>query len=175
MPRLKILKEPNKILREISEDVKEITDDLKKLSKDMLETMYKANGIGLAAVQVGVLKRLIVADIEYKKKKTPYGKIFLNKKPFVMINPVLVEEDGVQYYREGCLSVPNNFKTVQRANKVKVKYRDLENKEQELEAEGKLAVVIQHEMDHMDGILFIDRTYDPEGKDDANSNNSSNV
>ena len=148
MPIKKIITIPNPILRKVSEPVKTVNIEIKKLLKDMLETMYEAPGIGLAAVQVGVLKRIIVIDISQKDEK---------KKPLFIINPELTyKSDDLVSYEEGCLSIPNQFAEVKRPNKCNINYLDFEGNKKEIKAEGLLATCIQHEIDHLNGILFID-------------------
>jgi|TARA_B110000438_G_C15718099_1_gene608454 peptide deformylase len=143
-----ILTEPNKLLREISKKVEEVGDDEKRLMDDMLETMYAANGIGLAAIQIGIPKRIIVMDIS---KDTD------NKKPVYFINPV-IQQKGINKstYEEGCLSVPDQFAEIERPSECEIEYLDYNGEKQLLKAEGLLATCIQHEMDHLEGILFID-------------------
>ena len=144
----KILTEPNKLLRQISETVKKVGDVEKKLMDDMLDTMYEAPGIGLAAVQVGVPKRIIVMDISRDEN---------NKEPRYFVNPVIKNKNKEQStYEEGCLSVPDQFAEIERPNSCEVEYLDYDGKKQILKAEGLLATCIQHEMDHLEGILFID-------------------
>ena len=148
MTVLKILTEPNKILREKSSKVENVDENTQKLMNDMLETMYAAPGIGLAAIQVGIAKRIIVIDISKDKDL---------KKPMFFINPEIIwksNETGV--YEEGCLSVPDQFALIDRPKQCHVKYLDYDGQSQILEAEGLLATCIQHEMDHLEGILFID-------------------
>jgi len=143
-----ILTEPNIILRQKSEIVKNFNEETQKIMDDMLETMYAAPGIGLAAIQIGIPKRIIVMDISRENEI---------KKPMYFVNPVIVwkaEENSV--YEEGCLSVPNQFAEIDRPKKCHVKYLDYEGKSKLLKAEGLLATCIQHEMDHLEGILFID-------------------
>tara|TARA_B100000795_G_scaffold30158_1_gene19876 strand:- start:544 stop:1062 length:519 start_codon:yes stop_codon:yes gene_type:complete len=143
-----ILTEPNKLLREISKSVEKVGDEEKKLMDDMLETMYAAPGIGLAAIQIGVSKRIIVMDISRDENK---------KEPRYFVNPVIKNKNlDKSIYEEGCLSVPNQFAEIERPNKCEVEYLDYEGKKQLLKAEGLLATCIQHEMDHLNGILFID-------------------
>ena len=144
----KILTEPDKLLRQISKKVKKIDKEEKKLMDDMLETMYAANGIGLAAIQVGVPNRIIVMDL---------GKDAKNKKPMYFVNPV-IQQKGLDKskYEEGCLSVPEQFAEVERPNKCEVEYLDYNGKKKLLKADGLLATCIQHEIDHLEGILFID-------------------
>ena len=144
----KIITIPDPILRQISEPVKLVDKDIKKLSEDMLETMYEAPGIGLAAVQVGVLKRVIVIDLSKKDEK---------KNPLCIINPELTfKSDDLVSYEEGCLSIPNQFAEVKRPSSCKVNFLDYNGKKKEINANGLLATCIQHEVDHLDGILFID-------------------
>jgi len=144
----KILKEPNKILRQISTEVVDVGKNEKKLMDDMLETMYHANGIGLAAIQIGVPKRIIVLDISKNEDK---------KSPMFFVNPVIKNKNSENStYEEGCLSVPNYFAEIDRPKKCDVEYLDYNGEKQLLKAEGLLATCIQHEMDHLQGILFID-------------------
>ena len=143
-----ILTEPNKILRQISNPVDYVGEEEQKLMDDMLETMYAAPGIGLAAIQIGIPKRIIIMDISREKE---------NKNPLHFINPEIVwkaDEDII--YEEGCLSVPNQFAEINRPKKCHVKYLDYFGQPQLLKAEGLLATCIQHEIDHLEGILFID-------------------
>jgi len=143
-----ILTEPNKILREKSQLVEKVDVEVQKLMDDMLETMYAAPGIGLAAIQVGVPKRIIVLDIDQKQGK---------KKPLYLVNPIIIEKSkNNSTYEEGCLSVPGQFAEIDRPDKCYIKYLDYYGKKQEIKAEGMLATCIQHEIDHLEGILFID-------------------
>jgi peptide deformylase len=138
---------PDKRLRLVSQPAK-IDPELRLLVDDMFETMYEAPGIGLAAIQVGVPKRVIVMDLA--KKDEP-------KEPRVFVNPqVLWRSDERATYEEGCLSIPEFYEEVERAGKVRVKFLDVSGAEQELEASGLLATCLQHEIDHLDGVLFID-------------------
>jgi peptide deformylase len=144
----KILIEPNKILRQKSILVDNVGIDEQKLMSDMLETMYAADGIGLAAIQIGIPKRIIVMDISKNEIK---------KNPLFFVNPVIKEKNSIKsIYEEGCLSVPNQFAEIERPSKCDVEYLDYNGKKQVLNAEGLLATCIQHEMDHLEGILFID-------------------
>jgi peptide deformylase len=139
---------PDKRLRQISEPVKKIDAGIRKLVEDMFETMYEAPGIGLAAIQVGEPKRVITMDLA--KKEEP-------KDPQVFINPeILWTSEERAIYEEGCLSIPEYYSDVERPAQVKVKYIDLEGKPRELEASGLLATCLQHEIDHLNGVLFID-------------------
>jgi len=143
-----ILTEPNEILRKKSFPVDNVDKDLQILMDDMLETMYAAPGIGLAAIQVGIPKRVIVLDIEQKEG---------NKKPLFLVNPEIIQKSkNLSTYEEGCLSVPGQFAEIDRPDKCHVKYLDYYGEKKEINAEGMLATCIQHEMDHLEGILFID-------------------
>jgi len=155
----KILTEPNKFLREKSLTVEEVNEDLQKLMDDMLETMYAAPGIGLAAIQVGVPKRVIVLDIGWgdKSESTSDEKQVERKNPMYFVNPeIIVKSKNNSTYEEGCLSVPGQFAEIARPDKCHVKYLDYYGHPKELVAEGMLATCIQHEIDHLEGILFID-------------------
>ena len=143
----KILTEPDPFLRKKSYDVQKVDDDVRELMNDMLETMYMAPGIGLAAIQIGVPKRVIVIDLSKDEKKTPL--YFINPK-------VIVKSKDNSTYEEGCLSVPGQFAEVDRPNECHISYLDYDGQKKELKAEGLLATCIQHEMDHLEGILFID-------------------
>jgi peptide deformylase len=139
---------PDKRLRQVSEPVKKIDAGIRKLVDDMFETMYEAPGIGLAAVQVGTPKRVVTMDLA--KKDDP-------KAPQVFINPEVVwSSDDKAIYEEGCLSIPEFYDEVERPAQVKVKYLDLEGAPHEIEANGLLATCLQHEIDHLNGVLFID-------------------
>ena len=143
-----ILVEPNKILREKSLAAEKVDKDLQKLMDDMLETMYAAPGIGLAAIQIGVPKRVIVLDIA--RKDTP-------RNPMYFVNPEIISKSqNNSTYEEGCLSVPGQFAEIERPDKCHIRYLDYYDHPKELKAEGMLATCIQHEMDHLEGILFID-------------------
>ena len=143
----KILTEPDPFLRQKSSDVDIVNDDIRKLMDDMLETMYDAPGIGLAAIQVGVPKRIIVIDISKDEKKTPL--YFVNPK-------IILKSKNNSTYEEGCLSVPGQFAEIDRPDRCNINYLDYNGNQQELKAEGLLATCIQHEIDHLEGILFID-------------------
>ena len=143
-----ILTEPNKILRQISKPVERVSKEDQILMDDMLETMYAANGIGLAAIQIGVPKRIIVMDLSGKEEK---------KEPRYFVNPIIKNKNSDKAtYEEGCLSVPNQFAEIDRPSTCVVEYLDYDGKKKILNAEGLLATCIQHEMDHLEGILFID-------------------
>ena len=144
----KILTEPSKILRQVSKNVDKVSDEERTLMDDMLDTMYDAPGIGLAAIQIGVPKRIIVMDISGDKNK---------KEPRYFVNPVIKNKNEKKAkYEEGCLSVPEQFAEIERPNACEVEYLDYNGKKQLLKADGLLATCIQHEMDHLEGILFID-------------------
>jgi len=144
----KILTEPNKILRQKSLKVEKVDEDLQRLMNDMVETMYAAPGIGLAAIQVGVAKRVIVLDISQKEGI---------KKPMFFVNPEIVSKsENNSTYEEGCLSVPGQFAEIDRPDSCHIRYLDYDGQPKELKARGMLATCIQHEMDHLEGILFID-------------------
>ena len=144
----KILTEPNKTLRQISKPVEKVGKEEQKLMDDMLETMYDANGIGLAAIQIGEPLRVIVLDISKNEEK---------KNPMFFVNPVIKKKNiELSTYEEGCLSVPNQFAEIDRPSKCEVEYLDYHGEKKILKAEGLLATCIQHEMDHLEGILFID-------------------
>ena len=143
-----ILTEPNKLLRQISKPVDKVGKEEQQLMDDMLETMYAANGIGLAAIQIGIPKRIIVMDISKDENK---------KEPRYFVNPVIQNKDKIKsIYEEGCLSVPNQFAEIERPKNCDIEYLDYNGNKQILKAEGLLATCIQHEMDHLEGILFID-------------------
>ena len=142
-----IITEPDKILRKISSPVQKVGDTERKIMDDMVETMYSANGIGLAAIQIGIPKRIIVIDLKIENKKNP----------LFFVNPIIKNKDNLKStYEEGCLSVPNQFAEIDRPKKCDVEYLDYNGEKKILKAEGLLATCIQHEMDHLEGILFID-------------------
>jgi len=148
MSQRKIVIEPDPILRKKSETLEKVDDELRKLLNDMLETMYAAPGIGLAAVQVGVLKRLIVIDTSKDKEK---------KNPLFLINPQIISRSKqTSIYEEGCLSLPGHFAEIERPAECQIKFIDYNGKEKKLSANGLLATCIQHEVDHLNGVLFID-------------------
>jgi peptide deformylase len=143
-----IIKLPDKRLRLVSEAVKRVDDSIRTLVGDMFDTMYKAPGIGLAAIQVGVPKRVIILDLSKKEDA---------HKPLVFINAeVSWTSKEKSKFEEGCLSIPDYYEEVERPSQVKVKYLDLDGKAQEIEAKGLLATCLQHEIDHINGVLFID-------------------
>jgi|TARA_B100001093_G_scaffold431098_1_gene427040 peptide deformylase len=148
MSQRKIVIEPDPILREKSKTLEKVDNELRKLLDDMIETMYAAPGIGLAAVQVGILKRLIVIDISKDKEK---------KNPLFLINPEIISRSKKRsIYEEGCLSLPGHFAEIERPAECQIKFINYDGKEKELNADGLLATCIQHEIDHLNGILFVD-------------------
>ncbi len=148
MAILKIIEAPDPWLKTISDPVEVVDDDLRALMDDMLETMYAAPGIGLAAIQVGVLKRVIVMDIS-RRDDDPLPRFFINPE-------ILWKSEELAVYSEGCLSLPEYYAEIERPEACHVKYLDYDGGEQILEAEGLLATCLQHEMDHLEGILFVD-------------------
>ena len=148
MSKRNIVIEPDPILRKKSEPLEEVNNDLRKLMDEMLETMYEAPGIGLAAVQVGILKRLIVIDVSKDKEK---------KDPLFLINPeITFKSNKTSTYEEGCLSLPGHFAEVERPAECHLNFVDYNGNKKDIKANGLLATCIQHEIDHLDGILFID-------------------
>jgi peptide deformylase len=145
MALLQILTYPDPRLREKAQPVDAVDAPLRQFIADMLQTMYAAKGIGLAATQVGVPKRVVVIDLSAERDQ-----------PQVLINPRIVARDGVQVYEEGCLSVPDVFEEVERAERITVTYLDRDGQPQQMDADGLLAVCVQHEIDHLDGKLFVD-------------------
>ncbi|MDR1708814.1 MAG: peptide deformylase [Candidatus Accumulibacter sp.] len=145
MSLLPILRFPDPRLKKQAAPVRAIDADLRRLAGDMAETMYEAPGIGLAAPQVDVLKRLIVVDVSEARDGL-----------LTLVNPEIVESEGVQVCEEGCLSVPGIYDKVERAENVTVRYLDLDGKEQTIEADGLLSVCLQHEIEHLDGKMFVD-------------------
>ena len=144
----KILIEPDPILREKSRPLEKVDDEIRKLMKDMLNVMYEAPGIGLAAVQVGILKRIVVIDVSKDEKK---------RDPLFLVNPEIVHRSKMMStYEEGCLSLTNHFAEIARPAECKINYIDFNGKKKELKADGILATCIQHEVDHLNGVLFID-------------------
>ena len=145
MAVLEILEFPDPRLRKVAKPVEKVTDTIRSLAEDMLETMYAAPGIGLAATQVNVDKRVVVIDISEEKDQ-----------PLCLINPEILESRGVEEMEEGCLSVPGVFDIVQRADSIRMQALDRDGKSFEMDVDGLLAVCIQHEIDHLDGKLFVD-------------------
>lgn len=149
MAILDIVKYPDPRLKKVSEPVKSVNEEIKNLVNDMLETMYNAPGLGLSAVQMGILKRIIVADIHHRDGG--------DKDPVIIINPEIVSSNGETTYEEGCLSVPGYTAEVIRAKEITVKGLSINGDETMLVANDFLAIVLQHEIDHLNGILFVDR------------------
>ena len=145
MAKLKILEFPDPRLRTKATPIEAVDDALRALIDDLFETMYAAPGIGLAATQVDIHKRLLVADVSPDQSQ-----------PYAFINPEILEKDGVIVSDEGCLSVPGYYEEVERAEHIRLRFLDRNGDPQEMEAEGLLAVCIQHEIDHLDGKLFVD-------------------
>ena len=147
MPLLKVLIFPDPRLRTVAKAVDKVDDSLKKLTEDMLETMYEGSGIGLAATQVDVHKRVIVVDISEKKDE-----------PLVLINPVLnkVIDPELKTYSEGCLSVPGFYEELERPSEIEISFQDVNGQDHSLIANGLLSVVVQHEMDHLEGKMMVD-------------------
>ena len=143
-----ILTEPNKKLRQVSLPVKKVGKEEQNIMNDMLETMYDAKGIGLAAIQIDIPKKIIVLDISKNENE---------KKPMFFVNPLIINKDSnLTTYEEGCLSVPDQFAEINRPSKCEVEYLDYDGNKKLLKANGLLATCIQHEMDHLEGVLFID-------------------
>ncbi len=169
MAKLKIYTFPDHVLAQKAKPIQRVEKSFYRLADDMLETMYDAPGIGLAANQVGILDRILVIDVDYDLEDLPdteesrqggevIGKnIIKNKKPEIIINPEIIHREGSILFSEGCLSVPEYSAEVKRSEKLKLRYQDIDGVTRTLTAEGLLAVAIQHEMDHLDGKLFIDR------------------
>ena len=144
---LKLFTYQDPLLKEISKEVTDFSKELKSLTDDMFKTMYENSGIGLAAPQVGILKRIVVIDLQEDDKKVP----------LIFINPQIIEACGSTTFEEGCLSVPGYHEVVKRKKDITVKFQDLEGKEQVINATGLLAICLQHEIDHLNGILFVDQ------------------
>jgi peptide deformylase len=172
MAKLKIFTFPDVVLSQKARPIERVEKSYFKIADDMLETMYEAPGIGLAANQVGILERLLVIDTEYdvrelselaEGEKIPEdgevvdGQIISGKKPIIIINPQITYREGKASFKEACLSVPSFTSEVQRSEKIKLQYQDIDGLTKTLSAEGLMAVCIQHEIDHLEGTLFIDR------------------
>ncbi len=145
MALLHVLQFPDPLLRKKARSVVNVDDNVRKIVDDMFETMYEQVGVGLAAIQVNIQQRIIVMDVSENRSQ-----------PYCFINPEIIIREGVQYETEGCLSFPGVFDKVERAAKIRVKALDKEGKSFELDAEDILSICIQHEIDHLDGILFVD-------------------
>jgi peptide deformylase len=159
MAKLKIYTFPDQVLARKADPIQRVEKSLWSLAEDMLETMYFAPGVGLAANQVGILKRILVIDTEYtlEEEESASDRVIANRKPFVMINPEIIYREGWIEFSEGCLSVPDYTAEVKRSEKIKVAYQDQDGVGRTLMADGLLAVAVQHEIDHLEGRLFIDR------------------
>ncbi len=169
MARLKIYTFPDAVLAQKAKPIARVDKSYWKTADDMLETMYHAPGIGLAANQVGILERFVVIDTEYDYEELEEGEvappgaevvsggIITNRKPQILFNPEIIHREGKIQMSEGCLSVPEYNAEVQRSEKIQVRYQDVDGLEKILSADGLLAVCVQHELDHLEGKLFIDR------------------
>ncbi|MEO5971373.1 MAG: peptide deformylase [Bdellovibrionia bacterium] len=169
MAKLKIYTYPDNVLAKKAQPIARVEKSLYSVADDMLETMYHAPGIGLAANQVGLLQRILVIDVDYDLEDLEEGaeaeagsevvgtSVFHNKKPQIIINPEIIAKEGSILFAEGCLSVPEFTAEVKRSEKLKLRYQDVDGVTRTLSADGLLAIAIQHEMDHLDGKLFIDR------------------
>lgn len=159
MSLLKIYTFPEPVLRQKAARIETFDDALEVLSQDMLETMYDAPGVGLAANQIGIAKRILVIDTDYNIEGDEEAEIrtYVNQNPRVIINPEITEKSGKILFKEGCLSVPGFTEEVERFDRVTFKYQDVKGQHHEEKAQGLLAVAVQHEIDHLDGKLFIDR------------------
>ncbi len=160
--KLKVYTYPAPVLKKIAEPITEFNDDLKKLCKDMLYTMYHAPGIGLAAPQIGKSIRLFVMDIDFNREEVTRADgtkdyELSNFNPLILINPEIEKVEGEILYEEGCLSLPGLYEEVKRVEKIKVHYQDVEGNKHTLDADGLLSVCIQHENDHLEGIVFLER------------------
>ncbi|MBU6376658.1 MAG: peptide deformylase [Bdellovibrionales bacterium] len=170
MAKLKIYTFPDTVLSQKASPVARVEKSYRRLADDMLETMYEAPGIGLAANQVGLLERIVVVDTDFDVQEVAdgidemptgaevtSGGVITNKNPRILINPEILYREGKILFSEGCLSVPEYTAEVERAEKIKLQYLDIDGLTKTLDADGLLAVCIQHELDHLDGKLFIDR------------------
>jgi peptide deformylase len=178
MAKLKIFTFPDQVLAQRAKPIERVGKELFGVADDMLETMYDAPGIGLAANQVGLLQRLIVVDTDYDiyepgegeapppNAEVVGGLLVTGKNPRILANPEIIHREGETTFNEGCLSVPEYNAEVRRAEKIRVRYQDIDGLSRTLDAEGLLAICIQHELDHLDGKLFIDRL-SPSKKDAA--------
>jgi peptide deformylase len=158
MAKLKIYTFPDLVLTQKAKPIERVEKSYHKITDDMLETMYDAPGIGLAANQVGILERFLVLDTEYDLEELDGGETILtNRKPIIIFNPKIISREGQTTFKEGCLSVPEYTADVKRSEKIKLEYQDVDGLTRVLAADGLQAIAIQHEMDHLDGFLFIDR------------------
>ncbi len=147
MALLKIRHYPDPVLKQVADPVTDFDDSLRQLAHDMAETMYAAPGVGLAAPQVGISKRLTVIDCSARDEEAQF---------LVLVNPEIIDQDGESFEEEGCLSVPEYYAKVNRSATVKVRFQDLDEKTHVIEAQGLTSIACQHEIDHLDGILFVD-------------------
>ncbi len=157
---LDICEYPEPVLTQVATDVEKFDEELELLCKNMLYTMYHAPGIGLAAPQIGLSKRMFVLDVDFDRNETEEDSgeyVLENFKPQVFINPVIKEKKGATKYQEGCLSVPGIYEDVNRAKEIVVEYFDMKGNKHTIEADELLSICIQHENDHLDGIVFIER------------------
>ncbi|MCR9205169.1 MAG: peptide deformylase, partial [Halobacteriovoraceae bacterium] len=159
---LKVFTYPSPVLKKVADPVTEFNEELKALCKNMLFTMYQAPGIGLAAPQVGISKRLFVMDIDYSREKVTRADGTSDYElhgftPLIFINPVIENKKGEILYQEGCLSVPGIYEDVKRAETILVKFQDWDGNHHQINADQLLSVCIQHENDHLDGIVFLER------------------
>ena len=145
MALLGVLQYPDPLLRKKAQPVSEVDDNIRKIVDDMFETMYEQSGVGLASTQVNIPQRIIVMDVSEGQKQ-----------PLCVINPEIISREGIQFEYEGCLSFPSVFDKVERSAKIRMRALDQFGKSYEMDAEGLLAICIQHEIDHLDGILFVD-------------------
>lgn len=154
---LNIVYYPDKILTTKAQAITSFNSELKELAQNMLCTMYQAPGIGLAAPQINLLQRIFVLDVDFtREEKEDETWSYTDLNPQVFINPIITKKEGSSVYEEGCLSIPGVYEKVKRAEKIKLEYQNLQGEKQELEASGLLSTCIQHELDHLDGVLFID-------------------
>jgi len=157
---LEIFTYPDPVLTKVAQEVEIFDEDLKELCKDMLYTMYQAPGIGLAAPQIGLSKRIFVADIDYARdevKEDSDEYTYSDFNPRVFINPKFIKKEGETKYQEGCLSLPGVYEDVKRFENIEIEYQDTDGNKHTMDAQGLLSICIQHENDHLDGIVFIDR------------------
>lgn len=155
MPPLEVIKWPDPRLQQVSKEITKVSKELQKFMDDMLETMYSSGGIGLAAVQVGVLKRIITIDIGHPSSRYPEKDN--NSSPLFIINPNIIDRSETNSsYKEGCLSFPGQYAKVIRPKEITLEYLDYHGTKQSLEANGLLATCIQHEIDHLNGVVFVD-------------------
>ena len=160
MAILKIFTYPDPILREKAVPVTEFNASLQELVNNMFETMYDAPGVGLAANQIGLAQQILVLDVDYNIQASDHDdslRVYVNKNPILLINPEIYKKDGKIIFKEGCLSVPGYTEEVSRSQAISVRYQNIKGQNCNLDAEGLLAIAIQHEMDHLEGRLFIDR------------------